>query len=341
MKDPFSYFWHNSSFDEKKEISTKFIYSNLESSSVKYSIVIPTYRRPQFIRETILSAIRQTYSQDYEVLIISDGQYPEEYETEKIIRELGNCYSGLSYYRNTANVGMFCNWNRCAEYVKGQWVIILPDDDMLSPHYLEKIDDFIINHNYKGMIGVNYHKISDEENYEQVFFPDISKNDTVTKIALNDIYLGAGINVTGMAIHRQTLIDFGGFKPQFYPIADSVCLINFAAFSNLVNIKDDLAAYRVGSNISLSSGVMDEIIHYTYQIRETIAMNQPFIGKFHYFFEKEYLYMYLLGAEKYWNIELNKRQILAKYYCNSRVSSVKLKLVVPIKKMLKLINSKV
>ena len=55
-------------------------------SSPAVSVVVPTYQRPDYLRQTLQSILSQTWS-DLEVLVVSDG--PSE-ETESVVRELGD-----------------------------------------------------------------------------------------------------------------------------------------------------------------------------------------------------------------------------------------------------------
>ena len=51
-----------------------------------FSIIIPVYNRPQEIEELLLSLTKQTYSKNYEVVVVEDG-------SENISKEIVEKYS--------------------------------------------------------------------------------------------------------------------------------------------------------------------------------------------------------------------------------------------------------
>ena len=60
---------------------------------MKFSVIIPTYNRSQFILKTIQSVLEQTYK-DFEVIVIDDGSTDD---TEEVVKSISN--PQLSYYK--------------------------------------------------------------------------------------------------------------------------------------------------------------------------------------------------------------------------------------------------
>jgi glycosyltransferase involved in cell wall biosynthesis len=98
----------------------------------KVSIAIPTYNCSQFLKEAIESVLAQTY-QDFE-LIISDNASTDK--TKELVKSFND--QRIGYYRNSKNIGMMANWNKCIELSKGNYLMILGDDDKLYPRFIEK-----------------------------------------------------------------------------------------------------------------------------------------------------------------------------------------------------------
>jgi glycosyltransferase involved in cell wall biosynthesis len=67
-----------------------------------------------------------------EVVVCDDGGHPGT-------RDAVARFSGLPvvYLANSATLGAVGNWNRCLEAATGRWVMILHEDDLLYPWYLE------------------------------------------------------------------------------------------------------------------------------------------------------------------------------------------------------------
>lgn len=103
---------------------------------MKFSILIPAYKS-RFIKKTIESILSQTYS-NFEIIIVDDAS-PED------IHSIVNAFndSRIRYYRNEKNCGavnVVNNWNICLSYAKGDYVICMGDDDMLTSEALAEYD---------------------------------------------------------------------------------------------------------------------------------------------------------------------------------------------------------
>lgn len=99
------------------------------------SIAIPTYNREYYLSQAIESVLRQSYP-NIEI-IISDNASTDH--TEEVVNKYLNNDS-IKYYKNTTNIGMVPNWRKILyEYVTGDWLLILSDDD----YFVEK--DYIYN----------------------------------------------------------------------------------------------------------------------------------------------------------------------------------------------------
>lgn len=94
-----------------------------------FSILIPTFRRVDLLKEAVESACGQAFDPGRFEVIVMDNQYDPQSETAKWIQtvDAGN----LFYYQNRENLGAAGNWNRGFELARGKWVMMLHDDDLL------------------------------------------------------------------------------------------------------------------------------------------------------------------------------------------------------------------
>lgn len=102
--------------------------------SMKFSIGIPAFKA-KFLKQTIDSILSQTEG-DFELIIVNDAS-PDN------IEEIVNNYSDirLRYYSNETNFGaehVVDNWNKCLSFAKGEFFILMGDDDILASNYLEE-----------------------------------------------------------------------------------------------------------------------------------------------------------------------------------------------------------
>jgi hypothetical protein len=65
----------------------------------------------------------------------------------------------IRYFRNESNIGGYGNWSRCLALSKGQYIAILPDDDLMMPENLERKIEVLSSHAEVGLVYSKYHLI--------------------------------------------------------------------------------------------------------------------------------------------------------------------------------------
>lgn len=106
---------------------------------MKFSIGIPAYKGV-FFEECVNSLLQQTYS-DFEVIIVDDDSPDNLLQIVEKFQDVR-----IQYYKNEKNIGaenVVDNWNRCLQYAKGKYFLLMGDDDKLSPFYLERFAKYI------------------------------------------------------------------------------------------------------------------------------------------------------------------------------------------------------
>lgn len=106
---------------------------------MKFSIGIPAFKS-RFLKENIDNILKQTFS-DFELIIVNDAS-PED------IDSIVNGYNDkrIRYYKNETNFGavnVVDNWNKCLSLAKGEFFLLMGDDDKLMPNCLEEYDKLI------------------------------------------------------------------------------------------------------------------------------------------------------------------------------------------------------
>lgn len=124
------------------------------------SIVIPNYNYGHFIRETLESAVHQTYP-NIEIIVVDDCSTDNSVE---IITEYANTYKNVSLYRNEANLGVVGNHNKAVSLSKGTYICVLSSDDYLDPHFVEECVHKFWEHPSAGMVVSAMHLVDDKGN---------------------------------------------------------------------------------------------------------------------------------------------------------------------------------
>ncbi len=99
------------------------------------TIAIPVYERMDYFEEALASAFAQTVKCP---IIVVDNASSHTRFRDMVASKADASPAPLSYFRNETNVGLFGNWNRCAELAQTPFVVVLSDDDILDPHYVEE-----------------------------------------------------------------------------------------------------------------------------------------------------------------------------------------------------------
>ncbi|MCC5605246.1 glycosyltransferase family 2 protein [Nostoc sp. CHAB 5834] len=107
--------------------------SSQESQQPLVSVVIPTYNRPEYLKQAIASAIKQTY-QNIEI-IVSDNCSSEN--PQALVASFGD--SRIRFWRHQQNVGMIANQQHGFNMARGKYVASLHDDDIWNEDFLAKL----------------------------------------------------------------------------------------------------------------------------------------------------------------------------------------------------------
>lgn len=110
------------------------------------TVAVPTYRRPQMLRDALASIRAQTRLEEVDVLVTDDGGLPE---TARVVAECG--LPRIRHLINPRRLGAVGNWNRCLAEASGAWVTLLHEDDVLYPWFVETVRE----HVREGVVAVS------------------------------------------------------------------------------------------------------------------------------------------------------------------------------------------
>jgi glycosyltransferase involved in cell wall biosynthesis len=106
---------------------------------ITFSICIPAYKS-KYLQEGIQSILAQSEG-NFELIILNDCS-PEP--VERVVAQFED--SRIRYHINKKNVGaanLVDNWNKCLSLANGEFIVIMGDDDLLEPDYLEEFSKLI------------------------------------------------------------------------------------------------------------------------------------------------------------------------------------------------------
>ncbi len=177
---------------------------------MKFSVVITTYNRLNWLRRAVESALNQTIP--CEVVIADDNSSDG---TEDYSKSLGN---RVVYHRNAVNSGHSVTVNAGVKVASGDWIKLVDDDDYLAPDCLETMAKAIaacpqavicscqafqvdINNNILG---------STHKNTDEVFY--IKQEDIHYAMLIESLPFGTPIQV---AFQKEAFLKTQGWESYF------------------------------------------------------------------------------------------------------------------------------
>jgi glycosyltransferase involved in cell wall biosynthesis len=98
----------------------------------KVTVITPTYRRLDKLKEAMACVRSQTYPH-WEHIIVSDGF---DQDVQDLVRSVGNA---AVQYHHTRHISVMGNYqrNKALLYATGEFILYLDDDNLIEPHCLE------------------------------------------------------------------------------------------------------------------------------------------------------------------------------------------------------------
>lgn len=106
--------------------------SDVAPTSPVVSVLIPVYNGARYLAATIESVLSQTFG-DFELVISDDASSDDSLAT---IRSFND--PRIRLVTNTRNLGFGGNWNRVLGEARGEFIKLLPQDDLLHPECLAR-----------------------------------------------------------------------------------------------------------------------------------------------------------------------------------------------------------
>ena len=196
----------------------------------KVSVLIPTYKRPHFLKQALESAIHQLLK-PYEIIVCDNDPTPNT-ETEKIVLELSKEFRQIKYFKNPENIGALENYKKLFHLAEGEFIQFLPDDDLLAPHTLDELSKPLCENEEikisagKGVFLDENLKIIPSLFFYQKFYSnykDLFKNEALDgkEFIKKSLYHLANFTV-GFPMFRKKDVDFELFKFDNFEIKANI-----------------------------------------------------------------------------------------------------------------------
>ena len=272
-----------SNFAKYAHVKSNLIYGHLPEIKPDVSIMTPTFRRADTLKEALDSALGQRTKYSYTITVV-DNDSDGDVATDALMKDYCEKHPNILYYRNEQNIGMYGNWNRCIELAQADWLCMLHDDDMMKENTVEKLYSVAKSEKY-GLICcactvVDERNNGDKRLSDTGFNPIMSllekmfikvRHGKVIRMTVRDAVKGIIIGSSMHIVRKESAISCGGYDVDFFPATDTVLYEKMIKYSGGGYYPEQLYYYRVACNLSLDLSVAYNSIDYVSQFMSFIS----------------------------------------------------------------------
>lgn len=176
------------------------------STNACISIIIPVYNGEKYFKKTIDSCLAQTGGYDIEIIVIDDCSSDSSRE---LIKGYGDAIVCIF---NEINLGITKTCNKAASLAKGEYLMILGQDDLLPPNHIEAMcSEFDENTSF---VHCNANVIDEEDQFIRLARIDCDQA-TKSNNSLYELAKDNFISSTGFLLRKSYFDRVGGYDERF------------------------------------------------------------------------------------------------------------------------------
>ena len=224
---------------------------------VKFSFIVPFYNGSNYIEATISSILNQVYD-NYELILIDDASSANE---KKVLSNLLVKINSdkITLINNSVNLGLMSTLNKGVSLSRGEYIIILGQDDLVSPTHLDSLNQFILS------IGQCFSAIF----CDAVYIAGGNKTNILVRGRRLDRFKNGYIDFAalmrwnyivsvGICINKKSLEQVGGFDATFINYGEWLTWLKLATLGRIYVNRSTLSEYRRHESNLTNSMVSDD-----------------------------------------------------------------------------------
>lgn len=235
----------------------------------KVSVLIPTYNYAHCLDEAIQSVLEQQY-QDFELIIIDDCSKDN---TDEVIQKYLSD-ARVRYYKNSVNLGLVGNWNKCLSYANGEYIKFLCADDKFRYDLLDKFVSAMEQYPNVSLVVCNKTMFGKSSVTVELPFKHLQSGKEILHHTLNTKgWLGEPTCV----MFRKSNLHLGPFKPGMVWLPDWEMWIRQLTAGDCFIVSEPVAFVRNHSQ-QLTKKVVKQFTHYfeEYELCKAIRENNGY-----------------------------------------------------------------
>lgn len=214
--------------------------SSEQKESPLVSIIVRTHRRPEFLREALLSLVNQSYS-NVEIIVVEDGENNAE---ELIDTEFST--ANIKYKATGECVGRSVAGNIGLEMASGEWLGFLDDDDQFFADHIEVLIQEAISKSVKGVYGTAWEVKTDVKSVSPLDYTEhekktVYKQEFIRPLMWRQNYLP----IQTVLFHRDIYDRWGGFEVDMDQLEDWNLWTRYTFEDDFLLIDKTTSKYRV------------------------------------------------------------------------------------------------
>src|ERR1700753_1112352 len=227
------------------------------STTTPLTVGIPTYNRAPLLAQAIESVLAQSFTRFR--LVVSDNA--SEDRTPETVA--GYADERIGYLRPPSNVGPIANLNRLIEQTGTEYLVLLPDDDILLPGHLEATVGMLERFPSAGLTHAAFQLIDADSRVIRTVRPCPSRSAATVQRrdrALEHLMSSpGGLCFSTIAYRTRAIVDAGGFRAEEEPFGDRQLWMRIALGWDFGYLAQPLAGFRahaktVSTNVAAPAG---------------------------------------------------------------------------------------
>ena len=211
------------------------------------SVIIPYFKKRNFIKETLKSVINQSYNY-LEILIIYDDTNLNDLE---FLQEISKIDKRIKVINNNKRLGAGISRNIGIEHSNGKYIGFLDADDTWEPDKLKNQISFMRKNNYQ-ISHTSYYIIDEKKKI-------IGQRKARDLLSINEILKSCDIGLSTVIIEKKVIKDTNTKFPQLVTKEDFVFWLRLMKKNYKFYAYDSNLTNWTNSKNSLSSSVIQKL----------------------------------------------------------------------------------
>jgi len=212
-------------------------------TDVRVTVGIPTFNRAGWLKAAIESVLTQTFTSFR--LIVSDNASDDD--TPDVVQSFTD--ERIRYVRSERNVGGIGNFNRLIALAETEFLVLLPDDDMLYPGYLEAAVEVLERYETVGLVHSAFDLLDARSRVIEDGVQPMRSRSAVTiekrELALERLMVsGWALCFSSVAYRTKAIVDAGGLREKEEPFGDRQLWMRLALDWDFGYIAKPLVGFR-------------------------------------------------------------------------------------------------